>query len=105
MSCARSAAESAIVLLAERLVDLLLHEPAQLVLVDVVVGELRADLVDDELVDAQAQLLELSPRGVDARLLLQVLPAGVLLRHGCDLLFAIGASRGDAARLAPRARR
>ena len=62
------------VLLAQRLVDLLLHEAAQLVLVDVVVGELRADLVDDELVDAQAQLFELR-RPRSTRLPLQVLPA------------------------------
>ena len=62
ISWARSAAESAIVLLAQRLVHLLLHEAAELVCVDVVVGELRPDLVDDELVDAQAQLLELRRR-------------------------------------------
>ena len=69
------------VLVAQRLVDLLLHEAPELVLFDVVVGELRADLVDHELVDAQAQLFDLRrPRRV-ARLPLQVLPAGVLLRH------------------------
>ena len=52
------------VLFAQRLVHLLLHEAAQLVLVDVLVGELRADLVDHELVDAQAQLFELRRRAV-----------------------------------------
>ena len=43
----------------ERLVDVLVHEAAQLVLADGLVGEHRADLLDDELVHPLAQVLEL----------------------------------------------
>ena len=47
------------VLVAEALVDLLLHEATQFGFVDLVVRQLRTDLVDHELVHAQAQLFQL----------------------------------------------
>jgi hypothetical protein len=51
----------------------LVNEAAQLVLADALVGQHRTDLVDHELVHAQAQLLDLRRAG-DTRALLQVLP-------------------------------
>ena len=93
------------VLLAQRLVHLLLHEAAELVGLDIVVGELRADLVDHELVDAQAQLLELSSPRRSPRLPSANPASGSTAATwratSCSL---IGASRDDAARLTPRAR-